>query len=106
MWGRSMRTPQRNGYEPPATPMYHHSNMRTPSVHTHEPGYRDPSVTPASFSGLNGSAGPQASTSHFFSRLFASLQPQASQRQSVHTSRRRLSRRRVSVRHARPGSLL
>ncbi len=61
MWGRSMRTPQINGYEPPATPLYHHSNMRTPAVHGQEPGYRDPSMTPASFSGLNGSAGSQAS---------------------------------------------
>lgn len=61
MWGRSMRTPQINGYEPPATPLYHHSNMRTPSVHTQEPGYRDPSMTPASLSALNGSAGPHAS---------------------------------------------
>ena len=80
MWGRSMRTPQINGHEPPATPLYHHSNMRTPSMHTHEPGYRDPSMTPASFPGLNGSAGAQASVSRLLSGIFAHLQ-----RQSVHT---------------------
>ncbi|CAK0751346.1 hypothetical protein CVIRNUC_002061 [Coccomyxa viridis] len=48
-WGRSMRTPQINGYEPTATPMYRNSNMMTPAIHGHESAHRDPSATPASY---------------------------------------------------------
>ena len=53
-----MRTPQINGYEPTATPMYRNSNMMTPAIHGHESAYRDPSATPASYP-----AGPLATPS-------------------------------------------